>query len=120
MQLAEGISLMKITRVKNANYIFLDLMIDKNAKAGKKNFHFGTGENKITIDYELKERRKGNGTAFAQGITSSDFIYLLMPERFSNGDTSNDRIAGLKDQSLNRDSIYLRHGGDFCRHHQSS
>lgn len=36
-----------------------------------------------------------------------------MPDRFSNGDPSNDRIAGLKDQSLNRDSIFLRHGGDL-------
>ncbi|MEJ7680949.1 MAG: alpha-amylase family glycosyl hydrolase [Segetibacter sp.] len=36
-----------------------------------------------------------------------------MPDRFSNGDESNDRIAGMKDQSLNRDSIFLRHGGDL-------
>jgi glycosidase len=36
-----------------------------------------------------------------------------MPDRFSNGDASNDQIAGLKDQSLNRDSIFLRHGGDL-------
>ena len=36
-----------------------------------------------------------------------------MPDRFSNGDPSNDQIAGLKDQSLNRDSIFLRHGGDL-------
>ena len=61
----------------------------------------------------MKERRKGNGTLYAQGVTSSDFIYLLMPDRFSNGDTTNDRIAGMRDQSLNRDSIFLRHGGDL-------
>ncbi len=36
-----------------------------------------------------------------------------MPDRFSDGDPGNDRIAGLRDQSLNRDSIFLRHGGDF-------
>ena len=36
-----------------------------------------------------------------------------MPDRFSNGDPTNDRVAGLRDQSLNRDSIYDRHGGDF-------
>ena len=82
-------------------------------KPGKRVFNFGTGENKININYELKERRKGNGTLYAQGVTSSDFIYLLMPDRFSNGDTTNDRIAGMKDQSLNRDSIFLRHGGDL-------
>jgi glycosidase len=36
-----------------------------------------------------------------------------MPDRFSNGDPANDRVAGMRDQSLNRDSIYLRHGGDL-------
>ncbi len=36
-----------------------------------------------------------------------------MPDRFSNGDASNDRVAGMKDQTLNRDSIYHRHGGDL-------
>ena len=113
MKLADGITLTKIERVENSNYIFLDLVIDKNAKAGKRVFSFGTGENKININYELKERRKGNGTLYAQGVTSSDFIYLLMPDRFSNGDTTNDRIPGMRDRSLNRDSIFLRHGGDL-------
>ena len=99
--------------LKIQTIFFLDLVIDKNAKAGKRIFSFGSGENKININYELKERRKGNGTLYAQGVTSSDFIYLLMPDRFSNGDTTNDRIAGMRDQSLNRDSIFLRHGGDL-------
>ena len=64
-------------------------------------------DKKVSINYELKARRAGNGTAFAQGVTSSDFVYLLMPDRFSNGDATNDRIAGMRDQSLNRDSIFL-------------
>ncbi|HVX25642.1 MAG TPA: alpha-amylase family glycosyl hydrolase [Parafilimonas sp.] len=113
MKISDGITLTKIERVENPNYVFLDLVIDKNAKAGKRVFSFGNGANKVSIDYELKERRKGNGTLYAQGVTSSDFIYLLMPDRFSNGDTTNDRIPGMRDQSLNRDSIFLRHGGDM-------
>ena len=36
-----------------------------------------------------------------------------MPDRFRNGDYNNDRIAGLRDQTLNRDSVYHRHGGDI-------
>ncbi len=36
-----------------------------------------------------------------------------MPDRFSNGDATNDKIAGMRDQSLDRDSIFLRHGGDL-------
>jgi glycosidase len=62
----------------------------------------------------------GNGTSFAQGVTSKDLVYLLMPDRFSNGDPSNDRITGMRDQTLNRDSIYHRHGGDLQGCDQSS
>jgi glycosidase len=67
----------------------------------------------VVFDYELKKRRPGKGTRFAQGVTSADFVYLLMPDRFSNGDENNDRLPGMKDQTLNRDSMYHRHGGDL-------
>lgn len=113
MKIGEGITLVQIERVENPNYIFLDLRTAKEAKPGKYNFTFGPKDKVVTIPFEFKERRKGNGTAFAQGVTASDFIYLLMPDRFSNGELSNDRIAGMKDQSLNRDSIFTRHGGDL-------
>jgi glycosidase len=66
-----------------------------------------------TTSYELKARRKGNGTGFANGATSADLIYLIMPDRFSNGDPSNDRVPGMKDQSLRRDTVFNRHGGDL-------
>jgi glycosidase len=36
-----------------------------------------------------------------------------MPDRFSNGDKSNDIIQGMEETSLNRDSMYHRHGGDL-------
>lgn len=113
IKMAEGITLKKINRVDNQNYVFLDLVIDKSARPGKRAFNFGTGENKVTIDFEIKPRREGKGKTFAQGVTAADFIYLLMPDRFSNGDKRNDRIAGLRDQTLNRDSVFHRHGGDL-------
>ena len=40
-------------------------------------------------------------------------MYLIMPDRFSNGDLGNDKIAGMRDQSLNRDTVFNRHGGDL-------
>ncbi len=111
VKLATGVHLVKINRVENPNYIFLDLVIDATAKPGKFSFPF-LKDGKL--DYELKERRPGNGSSFAQGVTSLDFIYLIMPDRFSNGDASNDRVPGMKDQSLNRDSVFERHGGDLA------
>jgi glycosidase len=110
LTLATGVHLTKINRVENPNYIFLDITIDPNAKPGKFSFPFLKD---TKLKYELKTRRKGNGSAFAQGVTSKDFIYLIMPDRFSNGDTTNDRVTGMRDQSLDRDSVYARHGGDL-------
>ena len=113
-----GVKLIKQTKVENPNYLFLDLVIDKNTKPGKLIFKIDNLQSPdavsfLTFDFELKPRRPGNGTVFAKGVNSSDLVYLLMPDRFSNGDPTNDRIPGMRDQSLNRDSIYARHGGDF-------
>lgn len=113
VRIANGIYMMGVHHVDNPDYIFLDLYISPGAKAGVHTFQFVVPGNHLKINYELKARRPGNGTAFAQGVTSKDLVYLLMPDRFSNGDPSNDRVPGMRDQSLNRDSIYHRHGGDF-------
>jgi hypothetical protein len=107
-----GVKIQKINKVGNANYVFLDLVISPSAKPGIIKIN-SKGKKSLTIDFELKKRRAGNGITFAQGVTSKDFIYLIMPDRFSDGDTTNDRIAGMRDQSLNRDSVYSRHGGDL-------
>ncbi len=110
MKLATGVNLMAINRVENPNYVFLDIIIDATAKPGKFNFPFVKD---ISIEYELKPRRKNLGKDFAQGVTSKDLIYLVLPDRFSNGDESNDRVAGMRDQSLRRDTVFNRHGGDL-------
>jgi len=93
--LAPGVNLVKINRVENPNYIFLDLVIAPTAKPGKFSLPLA---NNGKFEYELKTRRVGNGTAYAQGVTSRDLIYLILPDRFSNGDESNDRVAGMRDQ----------------------
>ena len=98
---------------ENGKYLAVDITITPEAKAGTVDINFIQDTSRKSVKWALKERRKGNGTSFAQGVTSADFIYLLMPDRFSNGDTSNDHVAGMKDQSLSRDSIFTRHGGDM-------
>jgi len=112
-KLADGIILKGVHHVENPNYVFLDIEIAKTAKPGIRKLEFVMPGTHFTIDFDLKSRRAGNGTSFAQGVTSKDLVYLLMPDRFSDGDPTNDRIAGMRDQTLNRDSIYHRHGGDL-------
>lgn len=109
-----GVTLVKKSTFENGEYMALDVEIAPTAKPGNVNIEFITDGNKAhSVQWPLKARRRGNGTQYAQGLSSSDFIYFLMPDRFSNGDPNNDRVAGMRDQSLNRDSIFLRHGGDL-------
>ena len=108
-----GVRLQKVHHFSNGHYLAADLFIEETAKAGEVEFVINTKGKSIKSQWLLKNRRKGLGNDFAQGLNSSDLVYFLMPDRFSNGDPSNDKIPGLKDQSLNRDSIFLRHGGDL-------
>ena len=110
-----GVQLVKVTPAQNPHYMFLDLRIAADARPGVIKIHIWPtdGGKEAVVDFPLLTRRIGKGTQFARGVTSADFIYFLMPDRWSNGDPGNDRVPGMRDQSLNRDSIFLRHGGDM-------
>jgi len=107
-----GVKLVEIHQVENPNYLFIDLEISADAKAGKFPISFlEKGKKKFDFSYELKDRDASPSRI--QGVTNKDLIYLLMPDRFANGDPSNDKVKGLAEQTLNRDSMYYRHGGDI-------
>lgn len=108
-----GVKLDKISKAENANYVFLDVTIAPAAKPGIIKINVSKDGGIFIINFELKVKREGRGRTFAQGVTSQDFMYLILPDRFSNGDISNDRVAGMRDQSLNRDTVFNRHGGDL-------
>jgi hypothetical protein len=77
-----GVKVLKSAKVSNPNYLFIDIEIQKNAKPGNFNIDLsGVGNWSEKIGFELKPRRTGNGIAFAQGVTSKDLVYLLMPDR---------------------------------------
>lgn len=104
-----GVSISRVHKFDNAHYVALDVNISSAAKPGTVKISIG---NEV-INWPLSARRKGNGTLYANGTTAADLIYLIMPDRFSNGDESNDRIVGMKDQTHNRDTVFNRHGGDL-------
>jgi glycosidase len=114
-----GVQLLGYHSTENPNYLFLKLKIGATAHPGTVPIRIthphsaGMTAAATVISYPLLARHGGNGTVFAQGVTSADLIYFLLPDRFSNGDPGNDRVPGMRDQSLNRDSIFLRHGGDL-------
>ena len=109
-----GIKVVSTEKLESPNYLVANLNIASTAKPGVVSFRINSADMTVReFKFELKPRRKGNGTSYAQGVHSQDFIYLIMPDRFANGDYTNDRVPGMKDQSLNRDSMYHRHGGDL-------
>ena len=108
-----GITITKVNQLDNGKYISADITIANTAKQGTVAIEFIQNGKAHAVAWQLKERRKGNGSQYAQGVNSSDLVYLIMPDRFSNGDTTNDHVAGMRDQSLNRGEIYDRHGGDM-------
>ena len=107
------VKLEKAEVLENPHYAALTISVSSQAKPGVIDIQWMQGKKILHHNWELKAKRRGNGTQYAQGLNSGDLIYLLMPDRFSNGNPTNDRIAGMRDQSLNRDSIYYRHGGDL-------
>lgn len=107
-----GVTLSQVHKVENPNYLFLDLVVSADAGPGKFNIEFqGKNKKKLSYTYELKARDKSPNRIM--GVTNKDFMYLIMPDRFANGDKRNDVIKGMQEMTLNRDSMYYRHGGDL-------
>lgn len=105
-----GVKLDKVNKAENPNYLFLDLTVSPTAKPGKINIAF-SGAQKTTFAYELKARDK---SPKGQGVSSQDFIYLVLPDRFANADESNDKFADMADPAADRANPFLRHGGDIA------
>lgn len=103
-----GVEVKTLVRTENPNYLFVNLNISDEAAPGTVNLTFTSGKKKLTHSYPLLARPEGP----ARGLNSSDVIYLLMPDRFANGDTTNDNVAGMTEQ-LNRSNPGGRHGGDL-------
>lgn len=108
-----GIKVLKTHQFSNKKYLAVDIIILPEAVAGTVLIEVAKNGKKQKINWQLNSRRSGNGTEYAQGVNSSDFIDLIMVDRFSNGDPSNDRVKGMRDQSLDRNQMYDRHGGDL-------
>jgi glycosidase len=107
-----GIKVRKIHKVENPNYLFIDLSIERKAKPGKATILFGYQREIIkTVEYELDAREKGSRER--KGFNPSDYIYLIMPDRFSNGDTTNDSAPGMLEKA-DRANPNGRHGGDLA------
>lgn len=98
--------------VKQANPNYLLLYVDLSEAAPQTfNIVLKKGKKTTTVPYELKQRtRKGEDI---EGFTAQDVLYLIMPDRFANGDPSNDVVEGMLENKVDRNEQYARHGGDL-------
>ena len=109
-----GVTVNRIHKADSKNYLFVDLTISAVARPGTfKIVLSGGGRPSEDVKYELKQRSSTNGSSRVMGVTANDFIYLMMPDRFANGDLSNDIIENYRDRTCDRKDKFSRHGGDF-------
>ncbi|HVZ57234.1 MAG TPA: glycoside hydrolase family 13 protein [Chitinophagaceae bacterium] len=108
-----GVRLVKVNRVENKNYLFLDLQLAAGTRPGKLNIDLRGSTGHQTLTYSLKPKSREDGKSRIQGVTSRDFIYLLMPDRFANGDPRNDYFPDMRDTAHSRRNPFDRHGGDL-------
>ena len=106
-----GVTVERIIRVANPNYLFVDLMIAPGTLPGQMEIVVTKDGRSKTYDYELQARESEEGRL--QGLTSEYLVYLIMPDRFANGDPDNDSFADMNQVGVNRDKVYFRHGGDL-------
>ena len=105
-----GVELRQMISTESPNYLFLYLDITEEADPGTFDITFTKGEEQITRSYTLKSRQGSEGRHM--GFDSSDVIYLLMPDRFANGNPENDEIPGMI-EGVDMDEPYARKGGDI-------
>ena len=105
-----GIKVVKIYQPENKHYVFADLEISPVAKPGTFSVRMGDGK---SFNYTLQPRNKNNGITRVKGIHANDLVYLIMPDRFANGDPSNDQFPDQEDKIADRTNPFARHGGDI-------
>jgi neopullulanase len=107
----KGLIINKISKVNSPNYLFIDLTIAPQTKAGDVKIMFeNNAKNSFSYTYKLLGRQKNSSERV--GFNTSDVMYLITPDRFANGNPQNDNVVSYKD-SLNRKSLTGRHGGDI-------
>ncbi len=106
-----GVKLVGTQVSDKPNYLWLKLDISPQVKAGVVNITLRHGQDTTQLHYELQARDKGS--ASREGFSSADVVLNLMPDRFANGDPSNDNLPGFEDK-VNRLAMQSRHGGDIA------
>lgn len=105
-----GVKVDSVVRLDSPDYLLVYLNL-QGAQPGTMKLNFEQGGKKKQVNYEIK-RRDMPGEA-RQGFTNADVLYMLMPDRFADGNVKNNVVTGMLDQRCDRTEPSLRHGGDL-------
>ena len=92
---------------ESANYLFVDLAVNQ---PGSYRITLKKGKYSSKVDYTIHPRREGSRER--QGFTSADMIYLIMSDRFVDGDESNNTLPNMAEPA-DKDNVHGRFGGDI-------
>ena len=92
---------------ESANYLFVDLAVNK---PGTYRITLKKGKYSSRVDYTIYERQEGSRER--QGFNSSDMIYLIMSDRFVDGDESNNTLESMA-EAADKGNVHGRFGGDI-------
>ncbi|RYV02993.1 alpha-amlyase [Shewanella sp. OPT22] len=105
------ISVNSVEKTDNPNFMFINLTLKPALKAGTVNIDF-VQYDEVMLSHAYPILKRSSDSKQRQGFSSKDTIYLITPDRFANGDTSNDKVASMS-EGLNRSFKGGRHGGDI-------
>ena len=106
----KGVSVGKVTKAESPNYLFVDVNIAPDAEPGTYYIVFSKDGQSFKYPYEIAAREEGS--AERKSFTTADMVYLIMPDRFANGDPSNDSTEDTAEKADRADGNG-RHGGDI-------
>jgi glycosidase len=109
VQVSNDVVITNVIKTENPNYLFVTIDT-KNVKAQNLEFTLTNGKKSFKKGFEIKKRRPNS--ALRKSFDASDVMYLLMPDRFANGNPNNDSSAELQEKA-NRSLPGGRHGGDI-------
>lgn len=106
----DGVKVTGVHKAESPNYLFVDIDITSNATPGTYQLVFTKDGKSFEYPYEIASRR--DNSSQRESFTSADLIYLIMPDRFANGDVTNDSTDDTTEKA-DRNSLGGRHGGDI-------
>ncbi|MBQ8204999.1 MAG: glycoside hydrolase family 13 protein [Alistipes sp.] len=106
----QGVAVAEVHKADSPNYLFVDVTISDDAVAGEYTLRFSDGKRRYDRSYVIAERAEGSH--LRESFTTADFVYLIMPDRFANGDPENDSTDDTVEKVM-RSNPGRRHGGDL-------